>query len=120
MEYSKLIGTPYSEKDCWGIVVEFYRLQFKIELNQYYQDIPKDRDASKAMVYSNIGDFYSVSDRAFGDIFLVKLYGVECHIAIYLGEGLMLHTTNHSGCVIDRVARWEKLIVGTYRVVGDK
>jgi cell wall-associated NlpC family hydrolase len=119
-DFSKLLGVPYSTKDCWGIVVDFYRIVFDIELNRYYQEIPKTRDASKALVYSSMGDFHKVEDRKFGDIFLIKLYGVECHIAVYIDNGMMLHTTNHSGCVVDRVHRWEKLIVGTYRVVGEK
>jgi len=61
-------------------------------------------------------DFKEVTDRKFGDILLIKLFGVESHIAVYLGNGFILHTSKHSGCLVERVARWEKLIVGTYRV----
>jgi cell wall-associated NlpC family hydrolase len=117
-DFSKLIGTPYKEKDCWGIVVEFYRVALGIELNSYYQDIPKDRDIAKNLIYSSMGDFTLVEakEAKFGDILLIKLMGVESHIAVYVGEGKMLHSTLHSGCVIESVSRWKHLIVGYYRV----
>lgn len=118
-DYSKLLGTPYSDKDCWGIVVEFYKVVFDIELNRYYQDIPTSRDNVKNLIYSNMGDFTQVEekDKQLGDVMVIKVFGVESHIAVYLGDDSMLHTTIHSGCVIDRVLRWKHLIVGYYRVV---
>ena len=114
--YSKLIGTPYSTLDCWGVVLEFYRLVFNVELKPYYEQIPETRDIAKRIVYDSMKDFIEVSEREFGDILLIKLFGVESHIAVYLGNGTMLHTSKHSGCLIDKISRWEKLIVGTYRM----
>lgn len=118
-DFSKLLGTPYAEKDCYGIVVEFYRIVFGIEMKRYYDEIPSDRDNAKALIYSSMGDFKKVEKPEFGDLLLIRLYGIESHIAVYLGEGLMLHSTLHSGCVIERTSRWEKLIVGYYRVDKD-
>jgi cell wall-associated NlpC family hydrolase len=118
-DYSKLIGIPYKEKDCWGIVVEFYKLVFEINLPSYYDTIPETRDIARSIIYSKLSDFDEIKDvkeRKFGDIVLIKLYGIESHIGVYLGEGQMLHTTDQVGCCIDRIARWEKLIVGVYRV----
>lgn len=119
--YSNLLGIPYKEKDCWGIVVDFYRLVFNSELNRYYEAIPENRVEAKNLIYSSMGDFTKVDseDKKFGDILLIKIFGVESHIAVYLGEGRILHTTSHSGCVIDRVDRWKHLIVGYYRVIKD-
>lgn len=121
MDYSKLIGTPYSEKDCWGIVVEFYKIVYGIELKRYYEEVPTNRDIARNIVYSNLGDFSRVEDKdkRFGDIILIKLYGVESHIGVYLEEDLMLHSTLHSGCVVERVTRWRHLISGYYRAVND-
>jgi cell wall-associated NlpC family hydrolase len=118
-DYSKLIGTPYSEKDCWGIVCDFYRIVFNVDLKQYYETVPESRDIAKSIVYDSMKDFVEVKERKFGDLLLIKLFGVESHIAVYLGEGMMLHTSKHSGCLIERTSRWEKLIVGVYRVKYD-
>lgn len=118
-DYSKLIGVPYSEKDCWGIVCDFYRIVFNVDLKQYYETVPESRDIAKSIVYDSMEDFVEVKERKFGDLLLIKLFGVESHIAVYLGEGMMLHTSKHSGCLIERTSRWEKLIVGVYRVKYD-
>ena len=118
-DYFKLIGIPYSEKDCWGIVCEFYRIVFNIHLKQYYETVPENRDIAKSIVYDSMKDFVEVKECKFGDLLLIKLFGVESHIAVYLGEGKMLHTSEHSGCLIERTSRWEKLIVGIYRVKYD-
>jgi cell wall-associated NlpC family hydrolase len=116
-DFSKLIGTPYEQLDCWGIVREFYKLVFNLELKQYYEEVPETRDMAKNIVYASIKDFEEVKDaRRFGDIFLIRLFGIESHIAVYLGNGTMLHTSKHSGCLIEKTARWERLIVGTYRI----
>jgi len=117
--YSKLIGTPYEKRDCWGVAVDFYQIELNIKLLEYYSEIPETRDNARDMIYSCMKDFKKVEDRQYGDLILIKLYGIECHIGIYLGNGQMLHTTSHSGCVIDRLIRWEKLIVGFYRVKHD-
>ena len=113
---SKMIGTSYSKMDCWSIVREFYSIQFGKELRAYYDTVPETRDKARALVLNSMKDFEEVKAPIFGDIILIKLFGIESHIAVYLGEGLMLHTSEHSGCIIERSARWEKLVVGYYRV----
>lgn len=118
-DFSKLIGVPYEKLDCWGIVVEFYKIVFNKTLKSYYDEVPKSRDIARSLVYSSMKDFEEVTDRKFGDIILIKLYGVESHIAVYLGSGKILHTSEHSGCIIENIARWEKLIVGFYRAKDD-
>jgi cell wall-associated NlpC family hydrolase len=117
--YAKLIGTPYEVLDCWGIAREFYIMEFGIELGRYYEEIPNDRDIARDLIYTNKGDFKKVLVPAFGDIILIKLFGVESHIAVYLGEGKILHTSKHHGCYIDNLSKWEKLVTSFYRVVND-
>jgi cell wall-associated NlpC family hydrolase len=121
MGYKNLLGTPYSEKNCWDIVVQFYKQVFGITLKNYYDDIPSTRHEVKSIIHTNMPDFSKIEDKdkKFGDIILIKLYGVESHIGVYLENDLMLHTTIHSGCVIERIARWRHLIVGYYRAVKD-
>lgn len=116
--YARLLGTPYSERDCYGIVADFYKLHFGIELKSYYDEIPQNRDIAQKLIYSSLGDFSRVEAEKveFGDLILIRLYGVDSHIGVYLGNGQMLHSTLHSGCVIDRIVRWKHLISGFYRV----
>jgi cell wall-associated NlpC family hydrolase len=115
--YSNLIGIPYETQDCWGIIRLFYKQVFNVELKQYYELIPETKEEAKSIVLSCVKDFREVvGERKIGDLLLIRIYGVESHIAVYIGQSKILHTTKHSGCVIDSIARWEKMIVGTYRV----
>lgn len=116
-DFSKLVGVPYSEKDCWQLVKAFYNLVFNTELKHYYKDTPPDLHVRKNLIYSNMGDFLEVKGTPkFGDIILLKVRGIESHIGVYVGEGRMLHTAIKTGSIIDRVSRWDKVIVGFYRL----
>jgi cell wall-associated NlpC family hydrolase len=119
-EYASLIGIPYKTLDCWGIVREFYRLVFKVELKRYYEEIPNDRDVAKNLIYTNMGEFSLIEGLPkFGDIALIRLFGIESHIAVYIDKGKILHTSINNGCHIDSLKKWEKLVVGFYRVKND-
>lgn len=114
---SKLVGTPYETLDCWGIAKEFYRMAFNVELKAYYDGTPQPRDIAKKLIYTNMGDFEKVETAPqVGDLIIIRLFGVESHVAIYLGEGRILHTSKANGCFIDQAAKWSHLIVGYYRV----
>jgi len=119
-DYSSLIGIPYETKNCWDIAVELYEKVLGVNLKNYYSGPTPDRSTTKNLIWSNIGEFEKVSTPMFGYIILIKLHGVESHIAIYVGIGKMLHTTRGAGSVIDRVERWKSAIVGFYRIKNDK
>lgn len=114
--YDHLIGIPYDEKNCWDIVVDFYNLVFNISLHDYYTGPNPGRDVTKNLIYSSAGEFEKVDKPKFGDIIIMKVHGIESHIGVYLDSSRLLHSTARSGCVIDRLSRWEKLVVGYYRV----
>lgn len=117
--FSSLIGIPYSKMDCWEIARSFYKLVFDLDLKHYYQQTPISRDLKHNLIYTNKGDFIKVDSPIFGDIATIKIYGVECHIAVFLGEGKILHTSENTGCIVDSLKKWEKLITGYYRVKND-
>lgn len=115
-DYSRLIGIPYIQSDCWSITREFYRIVFNIDLKHYYDSPPNDLRVANNLIYSSLGDFEKTSFRGFGDIILIKIGGIESHIAVYLGGGKMLHTSKNTGSVIENTTRWEKSITGYYRI----
>lgn len=114
--YAHLIGIPYEVADCWGVAVRFYKDVLDTELKNYYDVVPNDVKVTNNLIHSNKGDFVEVFDRQFGDIILIRLEGVEAHIAIFLGRDKILHTQKKTGCIIERIGRWEKRIVGFYRI----
>lgn len=113
----KLVGVPYETMNCWDLAKIFYRDAFGIELKHYYED-PDNRLATQNLIYTNKSEFLKVDTPSYGDIVIMKVKGIESHIGIYIGEGLMLHTTKATGSVIDRTERWVKTIVGYYRPRG--
>ena len=116
-DYSSLIGVPYEVSDCWGIVKDFYSLVFNKELPDYYDEAPNDDNLANMYVENAKGNFERVETPEFGDLILIRLNGIPCHIGVFIGEGKMLHTIRGSGCVIERLSRWIPRIEGIYRVV---
>lgn len=115
-----LIGVPYAESNCWEITRIFYDKVLGIKLSHYCHSAPDDKSEVEKLIYTNKGDFEKVESPKFGDIALIKILGVESHIAVYVGEGQLLHTSKRLGSHIDRVAKWDKVITGYYRVKEDK
>lgn len=115
---SKLIGVPYRILDCWGIVRQFYYECHGIELKRYYELPPNDIHKANKLIIANRGDFRKVTRDEIlpGDIITIYLMGIESHIAVYLGEGKILHTHRNSGCMVDRLNKWEKSVSGIYRI----
>ena len=117
--FKELVGVSYEKANCWVPTKEFYRIVFGIELKHYYCDAPETREDIQKLIYSNKGDFERVDGSPeFGDIILIKMFGIESHIAVYIGNGKMLHTAKRTGSLIDRLGKWDKLVVGYFRHRG--
>lgn len=121
-EFSNLIGLEYEDYNCWDLARLFYIQVFAIDLKHYYQNKKKaeeDRKLTESLIYTNKGDFVRVEEPEFGDLITMKIRGLESHIGIYIGNGLMLHTDRIRGSHVDRLSRFDKMICGFYRVRGD-
>lgn len=92
----------------------FYSEILKIELNHYFDKLPSDRIQMKNLIYTNIGDFERTDNPKFGDLILLRIKGIESHIAINIDNSRMFHTMRNTGSVIDRKSRWSTLITGYY------
>jgi cell wall-associated NlpC family hydrolase len=113
-DFSHLIGVCYSKMNCWEICKKFYSDILGIDLKHYCEDAPDQRWEIKNLIYANEKDFYKVKTPKFGDLIIIKIHGIESHIAVYIDGGLFLHTTKTTGSVIDRIGKWNKMIVGYY------
>lgn len=115
-DYSNLIGVPYEKMNCWDITKAFYENVLGIELKHIFEGPTPQKETTRALIYSNMGDFEKAETPEFGDIIIIKLRNIESHIAVYLGFDKMLHTTNSTGSCIDRITRWKPMIIGFYRI----
>lgn len=124
-DITSLVGIPYEKMNCWDLAVKFYKDYLGYDLSTIYTGpIPAEGTATKAfrentknLIFTNKGEFEEIKDRPkFGDLLVIKLFGIECHIGIYLGRGKFLHTSSKAGSIVDGAHKYRKLIVGCYRV----
>lgn len=113
------IGRPYEQVDCWDLVREFYLNEFDLELNKVYGGPSHlSVEESAALITSSRGQFVKVDSPQFGDLMGIKLYGIECHVGIFIGGGKFLHSVKTTGSVLDRIDRFKHLIAGYFRHRG--
>lgn len=113
----KYIGKPYEKYNCLDLVKEFYKDNFDIKLSNYFEgpQVPSSEEV-EALIISNKGSFCTVlGEPEFGDIVSIKLYGIECHIGVCLGDGKFLHSTKKIGSNMDTLSRYSSMIAGYYR-----
>lgn len=119
IQLRKYIGRPYKKFNCFALAKEFYADQFKIDLSQYYEgDLAPDRHTVESLIISNKGDFIQVEEPMFGDIVVIKLRGLECHIGVCVGNGNFIHSTIGVGSNMEKLEKYSRLIAGYYRHVG--
>ncbi len=117
-DLKKYIGKGYEDYNCFDLVKEFYKDKFDLDLHHYFEgDVPQRKDI-ESLIVTNKGDFVPVSTPEFGDIVVVKLYGIECHIGVCIGGGKFLHSARNIGSLMDRLERYNKMIAGYYRHRG--
>lgn len=119
----KYIGRDYLSYNCFQLVQEFYKDQFGLDLMHYWQGANKvpDRKRVASLIVTNKGDFTEVTEPKFGDIVVINIYGVACHMGVVIekgispGSGKFLHSVRGMGSLLDRLERYSKLIAGYYR-----
>lgn len=111
-----VVGTPYEKMNCWELVRKLYRSFFAIDLKSYHEGSVPEPKAVQSLVRSSLGDFVRVDGQPqFGDIILIRLHGLERHIAMRLENNMMIHSIQGVGVNVDRINRWYPNIVGYYR-----
>lgn len=116
VNFSHLIGIPYKQMNCFQLAQAFYRDVLGKDLKHYCDVIPKERTDIQNLIFSNVGDFEKVESPQFGDIVIMKIYGLESHIGIFIDADRILHASENNGSILDRAFRWKTLISGYYRL----
>ena len=115
---SSLIGRLYEQVNCWQLVREFYMKIYGIELSQYHGPVTPDAEKTAELITTNRGDFARVEEPRFGDLMLLRILGMECHIGIFIGKGKFLHSLKGTGSVLDSFEKYKSRVVGYYRHRG--
>lgn len=116
LRMNKYVGKPYETYNCLDLVKEFYKDNFNIEVKNYYEGDTPDRRQVESLIISNRGDFVKVEDRPrFGDLVVIRLYGIECHIGVCVDRYHFLHSIKTIGSTLDKLEKYSKMIAGYYR-----
>lgn len=115
IQLRKYIGRSYETYNCFDLAKEFYKDQFNLELKNYFEGPVPGRKEVASLIVSNKGDFVRVYDPKFGDLVIIRLYGIECHIGVVVEGGKFLHSARCIGSLLDRLERYNKAIAGYYR-----
>jgi len=115
MDFRKYIGRGYDEYNCLDLVKEFYKDQFGLDIKNYFEGDVPSREEVGTLIKTNKGEFIKVDKPQFGDIVVIKLYGIACHLGVIVHGTKFLHSAKNIGSNIDRLERYSRLIEGYYR-----
>lgn len=101
--------------NCWQLCQKYYSDVRGISLDYSFEYDTDNLAYNCSLIKVGKKDFKKVTKPEVGDLIIIKVKGIESHIAVYLGEGLFLHTTKTTGSCVDRIARWKSMIEGYYR-----
>ena len=91
---SNYVGIPYSEVNCWGLIVLVYKEIYQIELT----GITEQRDLIKS------GFWFEVDDPRTPDVILFKESNVNRHVGLLLDNEYMMHADRSCDSVV--IDRW--------------
>ncbi len=111
-------GRDLSGFDCWGLLRHVYREEFGIllpSLLEFYESADDAEGIHRATSFHEC-DWRKVRRPAEGDGMWLKLAGHPCHVGIYVGAGLMLHSRPGIGTGIERITQaWSRRVKAYYR-----
>jgi len=116
----KYIGKDYDKYNCFDLIKDFYMDHYNISLSNYFEGGPvPERNKVASLILSNKGDFVEESIPVFGDIVVIRLYGIECHVGVVVNDGMFLHSTRGVGSNMEKLSKYKRMIAGYYRHRGN-
>jgi len=139
VDLKSYIGIPYKDKgrdreglDCWGLLRLVYREQLGIELPSYadgYSTAEDQADVARLILDvrdrvppGDVRPWRPVEKEKGGDAVLIRIAGEPMHVGVVVKPGEMIHVMRGIDVSLERyhLARWNKRILGFYRISNDK
>ena len=122
MNYTDLLGVKFKVHgrnkdegfDCYGLAIEVLKRN-----SIYLKDVFYDNLKQRKEVHDNLHSIISsvrIENPKINCIIEIAVHGEPLHIGIYIGNGLMIHTTSKTNVVIEPIKRYKHLILGYYDV----
>lgn len=122
MNYTDLLGVKFKVHgrnkeegfDCYGLAIEVLRRN-GIELKDaFYSDLNSRERTHEELHKTN--RVTKIDEPKRNCIIEIAVHGEPLHVGVYIGDGLMIHTTSEKNVVIEPVRRYRNRIKGYYDV----
>lgn len=122
--YSDLIGIKYKSHgrnkeegfDCYGLAIEVLRRNGITLIDVFYKEVNKDENKKTINKAKEIIPHIVLEKPLENSIIELSVYGEPSHIAVYIGDGYIIHATQNKGVVIEPLHIYKNRIRGIYKV----
>lgn len=122
MTYTDLLGVKYRPHgrtkeegfDCYGLVIEVLRRN-GIEFPDLYYNSIKESDSIGTFLKERL---VKLDNPEVNCIIEITNCGEPSHMAVYIGDGLMIHTAIKTRVIIEPVKHYRHRIKGYWKVNG--
>lgn len=110
--------------DCWGLVVTVYRERLGIALPEFPGAYPDESQESlrhaAGVARAERERWRRVDAPAEGDVVLLRLQGLPCHVGVVISKTEMLHVMAGIESCVEKFTgpQWRNRIEGYYRYAG--
>ena len=112
--FRNYIGIPYEEYDCYEIIQKYYKEVLDKELDNLYSSRPSTEETEDFFLEQR-SRFIEVDTPKFGDIIVFKVFGLACHIGMYVDNKVFFHSRRTTNSCLEKLSIWKNRVVGYYR-----
>ena len=121
--YTDLLGCKFAPKgrtkengfDCYGLAIEVLKRNGIYLKDVFYDFDKKEEQAEEIKTKLNISKIDKIQKLC---IINIKVHGNPVHIAVYLGDGLIIHSVYNKGVIIEPLHLYQNRIEGYYKVTN--